>query len=97
VTTISLETGIQNIGVAYLIIFFNFESPDNEYAYSPLLSCLLLSLLPPALFLLGKYIFQKIRLRNKQKKSSKMNTDETDENKLQEMVKLNSNIDEIKN
>jgi sodium/bile acid cotransporter 3/5 len=32
VITISIETGIQNIGIPFLIIITNFPSPEADYA-----------------------------------------------------------------
>lgn len=32
IKTVAIETGIQNIGVAFLIIFTNLPSPDADFA-----------------------------------------------------------------
>lgn len=31
--TIALETGIQNVGIAFLIIYYNFPSPESEFLF----------------------------------------------------------------
>ena len=41
-----LETGMQNFGVAFLIIMFNLKSPEKDYATLPLLAIALLTPLP---------------------------------------------------
>jgi len=38
IKTISIETGLQNVGVAFLIVITNFPSPSKEMAYLPLIS-----------------------------------------------------------
>merc|ERR1719245_478441 len=38
VYTISIETGLQNVGVAFLIIMLNFPSPEADYALLPLIA-----------------------------------------------------------
>ena len=40
------EIGIQNVGIAFLIVMTNFPSPDRETAYLPLISVAFLTIIP---------------------------------------------------
>lgn len=44
--TISIETGMQNVGIAFMIILFNFSSPESDYAMLPLIPVAALTALP---------------------------------------------------
>ena len=46
IITIGIETGMQNFGVAFLIILFSLPSPEKDYAVLPLMSVALLTPLP---------------------------------------------------
>ncbi len=46
VYTIGIETGFQNVGVAFLIVLFNFPSPEYDYAILPLVSISFISIVP---------------------------------------------------
>ena len=84
VVTIALETGIQNVGVAFLIITYNFPSPEADYAILPLISVSFLTTIPLWFVLLGLTI----RNRLKAKKESTINEDE----KIRKVNLLENNI-----
>ena len=44
--TIAIETGIQNVGIAFLIIIYNFPSPESDYAILPLITVAFLTQIP---------------------------------------------------
>jgi predicted Na+-dependent transporter len=44
--TVGIETGLQNVGVAFLIIFTNLRSPEADYAALPLITCSLMTNIP---------------------------------------------------
>ena len=46
VKTVSIETGIQNVGIAFIIIMANFPSPQAEFAYLPLTAVALFTGIP---------------------------------------------------
>lgn len=46
VKTVGIETGIQNVGIAFLIILTNFPSPEAEYAFLPLVAVALFTGVP---------------------------------------------------
>lgn len=46
VKTVGIETGIQNVGIAFLIILTNFPSPEAEYAFLPLVAVALFTGFP---------------------------------------------------
>ncbi len=52
--TISIETGLQNVGIAFLIIMLNFPSPEADYALLPLIGVTALTGLPLWIALLIK-------------------------------------------
>ncbi len=62
VITIALETGVQNAGIAFLVIIYNFPTPESDYAILPLISVSLLTSIPLWLFLLFLTIKRKIEL-----------------------------------
>ncbi|CAF0933362.1 unnamed protein product [Brachionus calyciflorus] len=58
--TISIETGLQNVSIAFLIIMLNFESPDSDYALLPLIAVSTITTVPLwILFLINKFISRK--------------------------------------
>ncbi len=75
VFTIGIETGFQNYGVAFLIILFNFPSPESEYAFLPLVSIAMFSFVPLFIIVAVLRIIEKRRL--KQNQSNGANQDET--------------------
>jgi hypothetical protein len=77
---VSVETGIQNIGIAQLIIHFNFESPEVDYALSPLMGLELLTLAPVFVTFVVKFVVDKIR--------GKKNSNATEERDIEESVEL---------
>jgi predicted Na+-dependent transporter len=52
IITIGIETGIQNAGIAFLIVLYNFPSPQSDYAILPLISVSALTGIPLWLALL---------------------------------------------
>jgi predicted Na+-dependent transporter len=67
VVTIALETGIQNVGVGFLVITYNFPSPESDYAILPLISVSFLTTIPLWFLFLGLTIKRKIQAKKKQK------------------------------
>ena len=59
--TISIETGIQNVGVAFMVILTNFPSPEADYGVLPLMAVAFLTPMPLYGFLLARKIPQWIR------------------------------------
>ena len=56
--TISIEAGIQNVGVAFMVILTNFPSPEADYGVLSLMAVAFLTPLPLYGFLLAKKIPQ---------------------------------------
>ncbi len=76
VKTIGIETGIQNVGIAFFIITANFPSPASDFAVLPLVSIALLTPIPLNLLYLilkaHKYIYKPIA--NRQPENSQSGT-----------------------
>jgi predicted Na+-dependent transporter len=62
--TIGIETGFQNTGVAFLIILFNFPSPESEYAFLPLIAIAMFSFVPLFIVVAILAIIRKRKLKN---------------------------------
>ena len=60
--TIGIETGIQNVGIAFYIILTNFPSPEAEIAILPLFSVAIFTSIPLYIVFVGykayKYIYK---------------------------------------
>ena len=54
VYTIAIETGLQNVGIAFLVISLNFPSPESDYAFLPLIAVTTLTGLPLWILLVVK-------------------------------------------
>lgn len=65
IMTVAIETGIQNFGIAFIIVFYNFPSPEADYAILPLISVSLLTPIP-LWILLASYTIYKRRLKRKE-------------------------------
>ena len=91
VMTISLETGFQNMGVAFLIIRTNFPSPESDIAFIPLVSVAFLTQIPFLFVLLGQTIygcFQKKSVKEEVKEEAKIEMSE-ESVKMIEKVEVN--------
>ena len=89
--TISLETGFQNMGVAFLIIRTNFPSPESDIAFIPLVSVAFLTQIPFLFVLLGQTIygcFQKKSVKEEVKEEAKIEMSE-ESVKMIEKVEVN--------
>ena len=98
ILTIAIETGIQNVGIAFLIIFSNFPSPESDYAILPLISVTSFTTIPLWLFLIfkilrkkGKFcLFKKDEDEDSEKKQQTVSVEEIVQiNKNDETSKLN--------
>ena len=56
VYTIAIETGLQNVGIAFLVISLNFPSPESDYAFLPLIAVTTLTGLPLWILLVVKTV-----------------------------------------
>ena len=83
------ETGIQNVGVAFLIITYNFPSPESDYAILPLISVSSLTTIPLWFLLLSISIKKKLKARSEAKHKASIN-DESKEEALLEKPFLNN-------
>jgi len=75
IKTVSIETGIQNVGIGFIVVISNFPSPEADLAVLPLFAVAFLTNIP---FYIGLAIYKTYK-KLKYKKASK-NEDETDEN-----------------
>lgn len=85
--TIAIETTIQNVGIAFMIVLYNFPSPDADYAILPLISASLLTNLPLYVMLIIVTIIKKCKNPRKNKVVIKSTIEETEE----ELEELNEN------
>lgn len=76
VLTIAIETGIQNVGIAFLIIFSNFPSPESDYAILPLISVTTFTTIPLWFYLMIKIIRDKKKFCLFNKKENEENGNE---------------------
>lgn len=58
--TISIETGMQNVGIAFMIILLNFPSPEADYAILPLISVSCLTTFPLGIIYCAKLIYNRV-------------------------------------
>ena len=63
VKTIALETGIQNVKVAILILIFSIPPPDGELAAVGAVSSAVMTGIPPLLVTLAYVVFNKVKGR----------------------------------
>ena len=73
ILTICFETGYQNLGVAFIIITYNFPSPESDLAIAPLISLSFLTPVPFYIALIVRYISKCFK---KNKKNDKKEIDE---------------------
>lgn len=91
--TISIETGLQNVGIAFMIIMINFPSPESDYALLPLIAVSTITTLPLWVLFLVKKIFSKskkylIKENDKNSTAKKMlNTTKMTRNKILNKMK----------
>ena len=86
ILTICLETGFQNLGVAFLIIQTNFPSPESDIAFIPLVSVAFLTPMPFLLAFLAQWIygcFQKKSSKGDVKEEVKIQIAEESENMIE--------------
>jgi predicted Na+-dependent transporter len=57
--TVAIETGIQNVGVAFLIIFTNLRSPEADFAALPLVTVSLMTNVPLFLAFFGLKLYER--------------------------------------
>lgn len=66
----AIETGIQNVGVAFLIVYTNLPSPEADYAAFPIFAVAFSTSIPLYLALLIFKIFGCIKNKNKKQTNS---------------------------
>ncbi len=71
----AIETGIQNVGVAFLIIFTNLPSPEADYAAMPIIAVATLTTVPLFLTYFAKKTYKTIMLKRDAKKNSQIAED----------------------
>ncbi len=57
--TVAIETGIQNVGVAFLIVFTNLRSPEADFAALPLVTVSLMTAVPLFLVFFALKLYEK--------------------------------------
>jgi hypothetical protein len=72
---VAIETGIQNVGVAFLIIFTNLPSPEADYASLPIIAIATLTTLPLFVLYFVRKLYKIIRLKMS---GQKADADESD-------------------
>ena len=65
--TICLETGFQNLGIAFLIVTYNFPSPESDMALLPLICLGFLTPLPLYFILLIRFLHNSFKNKYKKK------------------------------
>ncbi|CAF0933343.1 unnamed protein product [Brachionus calyciflorus] len=80
VKTVAIETGIQNVGVAFLIIFTNLPTPDADYAALPIVGVATLTNIPLYFALLISKIYSYIFGKSKENSSGENKMEEGPEN-----------------
>ena len=91
ILAICLETGFQNIGVAFLIVANNFPSPENDLALIPLICLRLLTPFPLYFALIGRSLYNCVNKKLAKNKTKEPNKDFVEESK--EMIKQNSSLE----
>jgi hypothetical protein len=69
--TVAIETGIQNVGVAFLIIFTNLPSPEADFAAMPVIAVAALTNAPLFLVYFFVKIYTCIKARRDRKNTNK--------------------------
>jgi sodium/bile acid cotransporter 3/5 len=94
--TITIETGMQNVGIAYMIVMLNFPSPESDYALLPLVAISCITTLPLWLILIVKTAHRKVNeyLLKRNDKDKQFNTQISNQNiiykcKPEEIERLN--------
>ncbi|CAF1122313.1 unnamed protein product [Adineta ricciae] len=59
IKTVGIETGIQNVGIAFMVLLYSFPAPENTQASVIPLIVAYLSAQPFYLILLGRFIYRK--------------------------------------
>ena len=68
ILTICIETGFQNQGLAYLIVSYNFPSPESDMALLPLIVLNFLAPLPFYLIMFARFIINCFKKKKENKK-----------------------------
>ena len=87
--TVAIETGIQNVGVAFLIIFTNLPSPEADYAAIPIIAVAVCTTVPLFLLLLLFKVYE--RMKSRQKNRDKLEVKASTDNVVKENDK-SSNV-----
>jgi hypothetical protein len=79
VYTISIETGLQNVTIAFLLIALNFPSPQSDYALLPLIAVTALTGLPLWLIFLVKTVVETFKnIRKKKTKNRRLDEEKAE-------------------
>ncbi len=68
----AIETGIQNVGVAFLIIFTNLPSPEADYAAMPIIAVATLTTVPLFLTYFAKKFYKTLVLKRAQRNAGEV-------------------------
>jgi hypothetical protein len=69
---------MQNVGIAFIVIFLNFPSPECDYALLPLIAVVMLTTLPLWLLLIIKTVYKRVKAIIKYRKKSSLNETQQD-------------------
>ncbi len=70
--TISIETGLQNVGIAYMIVMLNFPSPESDYALLPLVAISSITTVPLWCVLFGKALYKRLQAARTNQKGKEL-------------------------
>jgi predicted Na+-dependent transporter len=70
--TISIETGLQNVSIAYMIVMLNFPSPESDYALLPLVAISSITTVPLWFVLFAKTVYAKLKAARTDQKGKEL-------------------------
>jgi hypothetical protein len=83
IKTVSIETGIQNVGIGFIVIISNFPSPEADFAALPLFAVAFLTNIPFYFSLSIYKIYKRLKYKKASVNENEVNEDVTKNNQLE--------------
>lgn len=83
IKTVSIETGIQNVGIGFIVVISNFPSPEADLAVLPLFAVAFLTNIPFYFALAIYKTYKKLKYKKTSTNEAEPNDDMTNNNQLE--------------
>jgi predicted Na+-dependent transporter len=83
IKTVSIETGIQNVGIGFIVVISNFPSPEADLAVLPLFAVAFLTNIPFYIVLAIYKTYEKLKYKKTNINEDEANKEITNNNQLE--------------